>query len=117
MVPIPKEDELRLGGYAQSQRMQQAYYETNLYGDSDKGVATMIAWSHGGVNVGVIGSWDNWQTRCGPFRKSQIRGELLVAFFAISNPKLIRILDKVVKLIVCCCATGNHSRDLGGTSH
>ena len=65
MVPIPKADELRLGGYAPAQRMQQAYYETSLYGDSEKGVATMIAWSHGGAQVGVIGSWDNWQTRCG----------------------------------------------------
>lgn len=63
MVPIPKGDELRLGGYAQPQRVQQAYYETNLYGDSEKGVAIMITWSHGGVHVGVIGSWDNWQTR------------------------------------------------------
>lgn len=65
MEPIAKPDDLRLGGYAPQQRMQQGYYETNLYGDSEKGVATMIAWSHGGVNVGVIGSWDNWQTRSG----------------------------------------------------
>lgn len=63
MVPIPKANELRLGGFGPAQRMQQAYYETSLYGDSEKGVATMIAWSHGGAQVGVIGSWDNWQTR------------------------------------------------------
>ncbi|XP_024391599.1 SNF1-related protein kinase regulatory subunit beta-2 [Physcomitrium patens] len=64
MVPISKPNELSLGGYAQTQRAsQQAYYETSLYGEPDKGVATMIVWSHGGGNVGVIGSWDNWQTR------------------------------------------------------
>lgn len=68
MVPISKPNELSLGGYAQTQRAsQQAYYETSLYGEPDKGVATMIVWSHGGGNVGVIGSWDNWQTRCGSF--------------------------------------------------
>jgi hypothetical protein len=89
MVPIPKADELRLGGYAPAQRMQQAYYEPSLYGDSEKGVATMIAWGHGGAHVGVIGSWDNWQTRCGPLnvRKPWMsyQGQKFL-IFAVDNP-------------------------------
>lgn len=32
----------------------------SLYGDFEKGVVIMIVWSYGGVNVGVIGLWDNW---------------------------------------------------------
>lgn len=68
MVPISKPNELNLGGYAQAKRTQQQnYYETCLYGEPEKEVATMIVWSHGGVHVGVIGSWDNWQVRCGIF--------------------------------------------------
>lgn len=64
MVPISKPNELNLGGYAQAKRTQQQnYYETCLYGEPEKEVATMIVWSHGGVHVGVIGSWDNWQVR------------------------------------------------------
>lgn len=60
MEPIPKADEMRLGGY---QPQQATYNDSNLYGESERGVATMIVWSHGGSNVSVIGSWDNWSTR------------------------------------------------------
>jgi 5'-AMP-activated protein kinase regulatory beta subunit len=65
MVPIPKADEMRLGGggYQQAQGMHVMYNDPSLYGEPEKGVATMIVWSHGGSHVSVIGSWDNWTTR------------------------------------------------------
>ncbi|CAM6100262.1 unnamed protein product [Calypogeia fissa] len=59
MVPIARE--FSLGSY-----------HSDMYGHRDygrgmqpleRGVPTMIMWSHGGNNVAVEGSWDNWATR------------------------------------------------------
>ncbi|KAF5203811.1 Snf1-related protein kinase regulatory subunit beta-2 like, partial [Thalictrum thalictroides] len=30
---------------------------------SEKGIPTMITWNHGGKEVAVEGSWDNWRTK------------------------------------------------------
>lgn len=29
----------------------------------EQGIPTMLTWSHGGKEVAVEGSWDNWKTR------------------------------------------------------
>lgn len=42
-------------------------YEPGLYAYTgnveEKGIPTLIVWSHEGTNVSVEGSWDNWSTR------------------------------------------------------
>ncbi|BBN00004.1 5'-AMP-activated protein kinase, regulatory beta subunit [Marchantia polymorpha subsp. ruderalis] len=59
MVPIAKADEFTLGPY------QPGMYEHHGHEmmQQERGIPTMIVWSHGGNNVAVEGSWDNWTTR------------------------------------------------------
>ena len=40
--------------------------ESRFYGSPEKAVAALIMWSYGGNSVSVMGSWDNWSTRCMP---------------------------------------------------
>lgn len=55
MAPIPKHDEFSLSGN---------YGYSDSHGEEhEQGVPTMILWTHGGTNVSVEGSWDNWTTR------------------------------------------------------
>lgn len=60
MVPIPRGDEFTLGPYYHS-----GMYDQRDYGSvqPEAGVPTMIMWTHGGNNISVEGSWDNWTTR------------------------------------------------------
>ena len=38
---------------------------SSLFDDvsSEQGIPTMITWSHGGKEVAVEGSWDNWKSK------------------------------------------------------
>eukprot|EP00271_Cylindrocystis_brebissonii_P010486 TRINITY_DN26680_c0_g1_i1.p1 TRINITY_DN26680_c0_g1~~TRINITY_DN26680_c0_g1_i1.p1 ORF type:complete len:290 (-),score=30.83 TRINITY_DN26680_c0_g1_i1:746-1615(-) len=63
MAPIPKPDEFSLGGYPGPTGMGYPPGGDGGMGEQEQGVATMIAWTHGGTAVSVEGSWDNWTTR------------------------------------------------------
>ncbi|KAJ7549761.1 hypothetical protein O6H91_07G067400 [Diphasiastrum complanatum] len=65
MVPIHKEDEFSTGPFHSGVYDSQAYNDHGV----EKGIATMIVWSHGGNEVFVEGSWDIWRTRQ-PLQKS-----------------------------------------------
>eukprot|EP00897_Mesotaenium_endlicherianum_P009427 jgi/Mesen1/8512/ME000480S07867 len=62
MVPIPKGDEFSLGAYSAHGGGMDPL-DMGGAQEQEQGVPTMIAWTHGGDNVSVEGSWDNWTTR------------------------------------------------------
>ncbi|KAJ7519337.1 hypothetical protein O6H91_20G034900 [Diphasiastrum complanatum] len=65
MAPIQKANEFSNGPF------HTGVYDSQTYNDQgdEKGIPTMIVWSHGGIEVSVEGSWDNWRTRQ-PLQKS-----------------------------------------------
>ncbi|XP_077211241.1 SNF1-related protein kinase regulatory subunit beta-2 [Tasmannia lanceolata] len=64
MVPLQRPDELHMPTPAWMQ--DTAEYEDMF---CEQGIPTMITWSHGGKEVAVQGSWDNWKTKK-PLQKS-----------------------------------------------
>ncbi|GAB2233711.1 hypothetical protein Droror1_Dr00002940 [Drosera rotundifolia] len=54
-----------------------------------KGIPTLITWSHGGNNVAVEGSWDNWTTRRFLHRSGKDHTLLLVLPSGIYHYKFI----------------------------
>lgn len=58
VVPLQRPDEMHVPAHSWMQA-------TSGYEDmcSEQGIPTMITWSHGGKEVVVEGSWDNWKTR------------------------------------------------------
>lgn len=70
MVPIPKADEFSLVGYQTRGGNAFGGAEGGISmdgalgsGEQEEGVAREIVWVHGGNEVFVEGSWDNWTTR------------------------------------------------------
>ncbi|MQM07915.1 hypothetical protein Taro_040757 [Colocasia esculenta] len=58
MAPLQRLDEVDFLNHGSSHISTE--YETAV---SDQCIPTMITWSHGGEEVAVQGSWDNWQTK------------------------------------------------------
>uniref|UniRef100_A0A1D1ZLK0 SNF1-related protein kinase regulatory subunit beta-2 n=1 Tax=Anthurium amnicola TaxID=1678845 RepID=A0A1D1ZLK0_9ARAE len=58
MAPLQRLDEIHLLKHG-------SRHNTTEYEDifSGQGIPTMITWSHGGKEVAVEGSWDNWRTK------------------------------------------------------
>ncbi|XP_015879914.2 SNF1-related protein kinase regulatory subunit beta-2 [Ziziphus jujuba] len=64
VVPLQRPDELHIPSPSWMQT-------TSGYEDMycEQGIPTMLTWSHGGKEVAVEGSWDNWKTRM-PLQRS-----------------------------------------------
>lgn len=48
------------------QAQTQAYFQHTVHGDNivdEKLKRVKLSWNHGGRQVAVTGSWDNWETR------------------------------------------------------
>ncbi|XP_038983564.1 SNF1-related protein kinase regulatory subunit beta-2-like [Phoenix dactylifera] len=63
-VPLQRLEEMHSASDSWMQGLTE--YENVIY---DQGIPTMITWSHGGKEVFVEGSWDNWKTKK-PLQKS-----------------------------------------------
>ncbi|PIN12274.1 Protein involved in Snf1 protein kinase complex assembly [Handroanthus impetiginosus] len=59
VVPLQRPDELHIP--SPSWMQAGSCYEEDTY--NEQGIPTMITWSHGGKEVAVEGSWDNWKMR------------------------------------------------------
>lgn len=64
---------------------------------SEQGIPTLITWSHGGNNVLVEGSWDNWRLRKAMHRSGKDHSVLLVLSSGLYRYKFI--VDGEVKYI------------------
>ncbi|XP_038990033.1 SNF1-related protein kinase regulatory subunit beta-2-like [Phoenix dactylifera] len=64
MVPLQRLEEMHSASDSWMQNFTE--YENVIH---DQGIPTMITWSHGGKEVFVEGSWDNWKTKK-PLQKS-----------------------------------------------
>ncbi|KAJ0233019.1 Association with the SNF1 complex (ASC) domain-containing protein [Hirschfeldia incana] len=57
VVPLQRPDEIHIPN--PSWMMQSPYEES----PNEQGIPTMITWCHGGKDISVEGSWDNWKSR------------------------------------------------------
>lgn len=59
VIPLEKPDEMQTSSH------EWVFTESSGYEDmhNEQGIPTMITWCHGGKEVAVEGSWDNWKTR------------------------------------------------------
>nr|XP_029124224.1 SNF1-related protein kinase regulatory subunit beta-2 isoform X8 [Elaeis guineensis] len=64
MIPLQRLEEMHWASDLWMQNFTE--YENVIY---DQGIPTMITWNHGGKEVFVEGSWDNWKTKK-PLQKS-----------------------------------------------
>ncbi|XP_010939227.1 SNF1-related protein kinase regulatory subunit beta-2 isoform X1 [Elaeis guineensis] len=58
MIPLQRLEEMHWASDLWMQNFTE--YENVIY---DQGIPTMITWNHGGKEVFVEGSWDNWKTK------------------------------------------------------
>ena len=61
VLPLQRPDEIHIPNPSW---MQAPSYEEAC---NEQGIPTMITWCHGGKEIAVEGSWDNWKTRSLPF--------------------------------------------------
>ncbi|XP_010540834.1 PREDICTED: SNF1-related protein kinase regulatory subunit beta-2 [Tarenaya hassleriana] len=59
VLPLQRPDEIHIPNPSWMQPASSIYEESC----NEQGIPTMITWCHGGKEIAVEGSWDNWKTR------------------------------------------------------
>ncbi|AEE83735.2 SNF1-related protein kinase regulatory subunit beta-2 [Arabidopsis thaliana] len=59
VLPLQRPDEIHIPNPSWMQSPSSLYEEAS----NEQGIPTMITWCHGGKEIAVEGSWDNWKTR------------------------------------------------------